>query len=59
MSDSQFSILPITEQNVVHVASVFRAIYGDDFPVAYVYDAELLMASKEKSEIISAMEKIS
>ncbi len=55
MSDSPFSIQPITEQNVAHVASVFRAIYGDDFPVSYVYDPELLMAEVAGERLAAAL----
>ena len=45
MNDSQFSIRPVTASNAAHVASVFRALYGDDFPIGYVYDADLLLAA--------------
>lgn len=55
MNDSLFSIQPITARNAARVASVFRAIYGNDFPVAYVYDADLLMAELLSGKLIAAL----
>ena len=55
MSNASFSIEPITGQNAAHVAGVFRAIYGDDFPVAYVYDADLLLAEIAGERLAAAL----
>ena len=55
MNDCSFSIEPITAQNAAHVAGVFRAIYGDDFPVAYVYDVDLLLAEIASERLAAAL----
>ena len=55
MSDSHFSIRPVSEQSAARVAVVFRAIYGDDFPVAYVYDAGLLLAKLASGRLTAAL----
>lgn len=55
MSDRSFSIQPITEQNAAYVAGVFRAIYGDDFPVDYVYDAGRLLAEIAGGRLAAAL----
>ena len=55
MSDGQYSIQPVTTSNAAHVAEVFRAIYGDDFPVAYVYNAEQLLAEIAGERLAAAL----
>ena len=55
MNDSQFSIRPVTARNAAHVAGVFRALYGDDFPIGYVYDADLLLAELAGGRLCAAL----
>jgi hypothetical protein len=55
MSNSQFSIRPVTAGNAAHVAGVFRALYGDDFPIGYVYDADLLLAELAGGRLCAAL----
>ena len=55
MSDSQFSIQPVTTHNAAHVAGVFRALYGDDFPIGYVYDSDLLLAELAGGRLSAAL----
>ncbi len=55
MNDSQFSIAPVTARNAAHVAGVFRALYGDDFPVGYVYDADRLLAELASGRLCAAL----
>ena len=43
MSQAGMRIVPVDETNVPLVAEVFRSVYGDDFPVGYVYDPEELL----------------
>ena len=55
MNDSQFSIRPVTASNAAHVAGVFRALYGDDFPIGYVYDADQLLAEIAGERLAAAL----
>ena len=55
MSDSQFSIQPVTTHNAAHVAGVFRALYGDDFPIGYVYDGDQLLAELAGGRLSAAL----
>lgn len=55
MSTGQFSIAPVTARNVAHVAGVFRALYGDDFPMSYVYDADRLLDELAGERLTAAL----
>ncbi|MDT8903612.1 hypothetical protein [Anaeroselena agilis] len=43
MSESSFRLVPIDEANAGLVGEVFRAAYGDAFPVKYVYRPEAVL----------------
>ncbi len=43
MASGRYTLAPVCGSNAAHVATVFRAIYGEDFPIRYVYDADLIM----------------
>lgn len=42
MADNAFRIVPVDDANAAFVGTVFRSIYGDDFPVKDVYQPNIL-----------------
>lgn len=42
MPEESFRIVVVDEANAHHVGNVFRSVYGEDFPVKYVYQPEVL-----------------
>src|SRR5512135_1286471 len=43
VSDSRYTITPVRRENAQEVAALFRAIYGEEFPVKYVYHGDQVM----------------
>lgn len=43
MSENSFRIVPVDATNAHFVGTVFHSIYGEDFPVKYVYQPELVL----------------
>jgi len=43
ISPPPYSITPVTAENAVKVATVFLALYGDNFPVSYVYHPDQVL----------------
>ncbi|WP_277057887.1 hypothetical protein [Trichlorobacter lovleyi] len=43
MPETGYTIQPVDASNAAEVATVFRSVYGDGFPVPYVYHAALVM----------------
>ncbi len=42
MSENTFRIVPVDSTNAALVGALFRSVYGEDFPVKYVYRPHLL-----------------
>lgn len=55
MSDYPFSIQRIDKSCAAAVPGVFRSIYGDNFPMEYVYHADLIMAEIEAGRLDSSL----
>lgn len=55
MNERQFSIQPVTASNAARIAGVFRALYGDNFPMSYVYDADRLLDELAGGRLIAAL----
>lgn len=55
MSDQDFIIKKVDPSCAAAVPGVFRAIYGDAFPVQYVYHADLIMAEIEAGRLDSSL----
>ena len=51
MPEHTFRIVPLTAENAVFVGSVFRSVYGDDFPVQYVYQPQLVIREIEEGRL--------
>ena len=43
MANESFQIVHVDHSNAGDVGFVFRSVYGDDFPVKDVYEADTLM----------------
>lgn len=50
-----FRIVPVDEGNAHHVGSVFRSVYGEEFPVKSVYDPGLLLDEIRSGRLIAAL----
>lgn len=55
MSDGQYGITPVSASNAAHVATVFRSVYGDSFPVSYVYHPELIMEEIDAGRLAASL----
>ncbi len=56
MSDNRYRIRPVASlSEAAEVPGLFRAIYGDAFPVQYVYDATLLMAELSAGRLAASL----
>lgn len=55
MEEPAFRIVPVDQSNAGLVGEVFRAAYGDLFPVGYVYHAESLLHEIEEKRLSAAM----
>ena len=55
MSEQQYTITPVSQADAAEVATIFRAIYGDDFPVKYVYHADQIMQEINEGRLASAL----
>ena len=54
-SGDEIQIVAVDEANAHHVGSVFRAIYGEDFPVRDVYQPEVLCREIGAGRLASAL----
>lgn len=55
MPEGQFHIVPVDVTNAHHVGTVFRSIYGEDFPVRDVYEPGTLCREIESGRLISLL----
>jgi hypothetical protein len=55
MPERQYTITPVSQANAARVATVFRAIYGYDFPVKYVYHAGQVMREINEGRLAAAL----
>jgi hypothetical protein len=55
MSDELFRVVAIDAANAHHVASVFRAVYGEDFPARDVYNPEILWREIQAGRLMGAL----
>ncbi len=55
MPEDQFHIAPVDAANSHHAGTVFRSIYGEDFPVRYVYQPDALCGEIESGRLISLL----
>ena len=54
-AERRYTITAVSESNAAEVANVFRAIYGDDFPVKYVYHADQLMGELNEGRLAASL----
>lgn len=54
-TDSPYTIATVTADTASEAAKVFRAIYGESFPMRYVYHADQLMAEIEGGRLCAAL----
>jgi hypothetical protein len=55
LSDPSFRIAAVDAANACHVASVFRSVYGEDFPVRDVYHPEILWQDIQAGRLASGL----
>jgi hypothetical protein len=55
LPDVLFRIVPVDATNAHHVRTVFRSVYGEDFPVKDVYQPELLWGEIQADRLFSAL----
>ena len=55
MSDNSFTIKTVDESCAGLVPALFQAIYGNDFPVQYVYHADQILAEIQAGRLASAL----
>lgn len=55
MAEDTFRIVPVDETNAAFVGTVFRSIYGDDFPVKYVYQPALLACEIREGRVAASL----
>ena len=55
MVDELYQFVAVDCENIRHVATVFRSVYGEDFHVRDVYDPELLWRKIQAGQIVSAL----
>lgn len=54
-TDSPYTIATVTADTAAKAANVFRAIYGEAFPMRYVYHADQLMAEIDGGRLCAAL----
>ncbi|MCX5810026.1 MAG: hypothetical protein NTX36_11765 [Proteobacteria bacterium] len=55
MPDEPFRIVAVDKTNTHHVGTVFRSLYGEDFPVKDVYQPEILWKEIQAGRLVSAL----
>lgn len=55
MPDASFRIVPVDATNAHHVATVFRSVYGEDYPVRDVYQPDTLIKVTGSGELSSLL----
>lgn len=55
VADKQYQFVAVDSENVRHVATVFRSVYGEDFHARDVYDPGLLWEKIQAGQIVSAL----
>ncbi|MCX5817983.1 MAG: hypothetical protein NTX75_17350 [Proteobacteria bacterium] len=55
MPDELFRIVAVDVANAHHVGTVFRSLYGEDFPVKDVYQPEVLWKEIQAGRLVSAL----
>jgi hypothetical protein len=55
MTEPAYTIQPVTVFNAAEVATVFRSVYGDAFPVQYVYHADQVMAEISAGRLAASL----
>lgn len=55
MNRSGFRILDVDATNAQHVGTMFRAIYGEDFPARIVYEPEQLWREIQQERLFAAL----
>jgi acyl carrier protein len=55
IADRRYTITAVSESNAGEVATVFRALYADDFPVKYVYHADQLMCELNEGRLAASL----
>lgn len=53
--ENLFQIVTVTKLNASHVGTVFRSVYGDDFPLKYVYQPDSLWKEIEEGRLVAAL----
>ena len=52
---NQYTIASVSMTNAAGVAAVFRAIYGNDFPMQYVYHADQIMSEIREGRLAASL----
>ncbi len=55
LPDTAFRIDPVNHENAHHVGTVFRAVYGESFPVRYVYQPDGVLREIEAGRLVSGL----
>jgi hypothetical protein len=55
LPEDAFQIAAVGETNAALVGDVFRAVYGEEFPVKYVYEPELLMREIHSEKLAAVL----
>lgn len=55
MVDEGFQVVPVDSTNARYVGTVFRSVYGDDFPVKDVYEPDILEREISAGRVIAAL----
>jgi hypothetical protein len=55
LAAEQFRILEVDGTNAHHAEAIFRSIYGEDFPVKYVYDPKALCSEIEAKRLFAIL----
>lgn len=55
MSENTFRIVPVNDSNAALVGTVFRSIYGDDFPVKDVYQPQVLAREIREGRVAASL----
>ena len=55
MTERQFRLQRADETNVAFIPEIFRSVYGDSFPVKYVYQPELLTKELQQARLSAAL----
>ncbi len=55
MPERHYTIKTVSQTDAAKVATVFRVIYGDDFPVKYVYHADQIMREINEGRLAASL----